>query len=91
MTVNSCVSYAPPLEVGSTENVIVTSSVAKAFNGSEIVTSIVPVFSLLNLDWVEMVEDYSETDNPVGGEEAEILNVSGPFPWFVTVRVVVES
>ena len=69
----------------------VTSSVANAFSGREIVTSIVPVFSLLNLDCVEIVEDSNETAHPVGGADAEILNVSGPLPWFVTVSVVVAS
>ena len=69
-----------------------TSSVARASSGREIVTSIVPDFSaLLNLDCVEIVEDSRVTDQPAGKEDAATLKVSGPFPVFVTVSVVLLS
>ena len=69
-----------------------TSSVARASSGREIVTSIVPDFSaLLNLDCVVIVEDSRVTDHPVGREDAATLKVSGPLPVFVTVRVVLLS
>ena len=66
--------------VGITEKVIVTSSVASASSGRDIVTSIVPVLSLLCLDSVETVDDSHDTAQPRGGDDADTLNVSGPLP-----------
>ena len=80
LTVRSCVAYAPPPLVGKTENVSTTSSVANASLGKEIVTSIVPDFSLLCLEPVVIVDDSNDTAQPVGGDVDETLKVSCPLP-----------
>ncbi|CAI8156826.1 MAG: Uncharacterised protein [Methanobacteriota archaeon] len=86
---STCVAYAAPPVLGKTENVISTSSVAKASRGKETSTSIVPLSSLVNLESVDIVDSSKLTDHPVGGAEEDILKVSGPFPWLDTVNEVV--